>query len=82
EQEKNILKQLAAIVMDEMEMRLRLRNTVHNIKKLSTDIAVNLRTTSKNIKELPEEQQNQKLLSYLDASQMFLANIENQLKLL
>jgi GAF domain-containing protein len=77
--EGEILKQLASIVMDEMEMRLTLRNTVQKIKSLSSDISTHLKGAIKSIKTLPDEKQNVQLISYLDASKMFLMNIENQL---
>ena len=71
EEEKKILKQLAAIVMDEMELRLALRNTVYKIKSLSSDISTHLKDTIKDMEALPEEKQNPQLLAYLEASQMF-----------
>lgn len=82
ETEKEILKQLASIVMNEMELRLALRNTVSKIKNLSSDIAANLKATIEDIDALPGEKQSSQLLSYLDASRMFLMNMENQLNVL
>lgn len=82
ESEKEILRQLSEIVMDEMEMRLALRNTVHKIKALSSDISHQLKASIKSIEALPAESQNPKLLSYLDASRGFLMNIENQINYL
>jgi GAF domain-containing protein len=77
--EKEILKSLAAIVMHEMEMRLALRNTVHKIKNLSADISSHLKDTIKNMEETSGEIGKAKLLSHLEASRMFLLNMENQL---
>ncbi|GAA4412909.1 hypothetical protein GCM10023187_40600 [Nibrella viscosa] len=77
--EKEILKQLAQIVMDEMEMRLVVRNTVTNVRKLTTDMSYHLNEAITNIETASGDQQNDKMLSYLDASRMFLLNIENQL---
>lgn len=82
ETEKEILKQLSKIVMDEMEMRITLRDTVHKIKSLSSDISHQLKASIKTIEALPAESQNPKLLSYLDASRGFLLNIENQVNYL
>lgn len=79
EDEKLILKQLAQIVMDEMELRLVLRNTVTNVKKLSSDISYHLHETIKHIESASGNDQRDKVLGYLDASRMFLGNIENQL---
>lgn len=82
ESEKEILKQLSEIVMDEMEMRLALRDTVYKIKSLSSDISHQLKASIREIEALPSESQNSKLLSYLDASRGFLLNLENQVSYL
>jgi GAF domain-containing protein len=79
EKEKELLQQLAAIVMDEMEMRLVLRNTVHKIKTLTSDISLHLKRTINDIKALPVDNQSTPLVAYLDASSMFMTNVENQL---
>jgi len=78
-EEKEILKQLAQIVMREMELRVALRNTVTNVKKLSSDISNHLNDTIQNVKAATGDDQKGKILNYLDASRMFLVNIENQL---
>ena len=78
-EEKEILKQLASIVMDEMEMRLALRNTIHKIKNLSADIGAHLKKTIKNIQPISNDKQTSQLLTHLDASRVFLQNLENQL---
>jgi len=78
-EEREILKQLAQIVMREMELRLALRNTVTNVKKLSSDISNHLNDTIQNVKAATGDDQKGKILNYLDASRMFLVNIENQL---
>ena len=77
--EKEILQQLASIVMDEMEMRLALRNTVHRIKNLSSDIVAHLKNTMKNIESASGDNQTSQLLTHLDASKMYLQNMQNQL---
>ncbi|MDB5192083.1 MAG: histidine kinase [Segetibacter sp.] len=78
--EKEILKQLADVVMHEMEIRLELRNSVAKIKQLSKDVSAHLKSTIKNIEPLPGDKQNTQLLSYLDSSRIFLMNIESQLQ--
>jgi GAF domain-containing protein len=78
-EEKDILKQLAQVVMDEMELRLAMRSTVSDVKKLSSDISYHLSETIKNVETGSAENQREKILSYLDASRMFILNIENQL---
>jgi GAF domain-containing protein len=82
DQEKEMLKLLADVVMDEMQMRLSLRNTVHSIKTISTDISSHLKSTISKIEKVPEEKEKSQLLPYLDASRMYLANVENQLDML
>lgn len=82
DEEKQILKHLADIVMDEMEMRLALRNTVHKITTLSSDISSHLKSTIKNLQSLPQEKESKELVSYLDASHVFLKNVESQLEVL
>ncbi len=77
--EKEILKQLGQVVMREMELRVALRNTVTNVKKLSSDISNHLDETIQNVKAATGDDQKSKILNYLDASRMFLVNIENQL---
>lgn len=77
EREKAILKQLSEIVMDEMQKRMALRETVHHIKNLTTDITAHLNDTIKKVETLPNEN-NAPLITYLDASKMFFTNIEEQ----
>jgi GAF domain-containing protein len=79
EKEKEILQQLASIVMDEMEMRLALRNTVYKIKNLASDLGAHLKSTIKSIEAIPNEKETSQLLPYLDASRFFLLNMENHL---
>ena len=80
--EQQILMQLRDIVMDEMELRLSLRQTVTNVKKLTSDIGYHLDDTIEGIRKLSAEKQKEKILEYLDASKMFLKNVENQMNLL
>jgi GAF domain-containing protein len=79
EEEKQILKQLAQVVMDEMQLRLALRNTVHKVKILSGDLTEQLNKTIQNAEAYSGDNRSEQLLSYLDASRMFLLNIQNQL---
>ncbi|RYY88550.1 MAG: GAF domain-containing protein [Chitinophagaceae bacterium] len=81
EKEQKILKELADVVMDEMELRLSLRNTVATVKKLTTDISYHLEDTMKQVQETGGEAQKERMLEYLDASKAFLKNVENQLNL-
>lgn len=82
EKEQIILKQLGDIVMDEMELRLALRQTVTNVKKLTSDIGYHLDDTIEEIENLSGKEQKEKMLDYLDASKTFLKNVENQMDLL
>jgi GAF domain-containing protein len=77
EKEKTLLKELAAMVMHEMEMRLSLRNAVDHVKSLSSEMSIHLKDTITKIEGGAKE--SQEIVSYLDASRMFLLNIQNQL---
>ena len=79
EKEQHILKELADVVMDEMELRLSLRNTVMNVKKLTSDIGYHLQETMEAVGSAGGEGQKEKMLEYLDASKSFLKHAENQL---
>ncbi len=79
EDEKEILKQLGQLVMNEMEFRLSIRNTVTTVKNLSTDMSTHLNKTIKSIEASTGEDQKTQMLSYLDASRIYLANIKNHL---
>lgn len=80
EAENNILKQLASIVMNEMEIRLSIRETVAKIKYLAADVSTNLKRTIQNISSLPEDKTSSQLLSYLDSSRLVFTNIEHELQ--
>lgn len=82
EAEHIILKQLAGIVMNEMELRLSLRDTVAKIKQLAVDVSTNLKGTIQNISSLPQDKTNMQLLSYLDSSRLVFTNIEHELQYL
>ena len=79
DEEKDILKQLAQIVMDEMELRLALRNTVTNVKQLTSDLSYHLEETINDVQFDNVANQKESILGHLDASRIFLLNIENQL---
>jgi GAF domain-containing protein len=82
EKEQKILKELSDVVLDEMELRLSLRNTVTNVKKLTSDIGYHLDDAIKGINNLGTEKQKEKILDYLDASKSFLKNVENHLQVM
>jgi len=79
EEERKILQQLGEIVMDEMENRLLLRSTVERISKVAHDITSNLEATRRNIEATGELDKSQ-ILSYLEATGMFMSSIKNQLR--
>lgn len=80
--DQKILKELAEIVMDEMELRLALRNTVANVKKLTLDISDQLDDTMNEMEKAGGSEQKQKMVDYLDASKTFLKHVEQQLNLM
>lgn len=82
EKEEKILKELAEIVMDEMELRLALRNTVANVKKLALDIRDQLDDTMNEMEKAGDSEQKQKMVDYLDASKAFLKHVEQQLNVM
>lgn len=76
EKEKKILEQLGGLVMDEMHKRLRIRNTVAHIRHLTADIEAELHDT---IKVFRMTNDNDKILSYMDATRLYVANLQEQL---
>jgi GAF domain-containing protein len=82
EKEQKILKELADVVMDEMELRLSLRNTVANVKKLTSDIGYHLDDTMKQVETMGGNEPKEKMLEYLDASKTFLKHVENHLNIM
>lgn len=78
DEEKYILKELARIVMDEMDLRLAVRNTVTKMKKLTFDMSVYVTQTISEINK-DGDCDRDKLASYLEATKIFLLNTENQL---
>jgi GAF domain-containing protein len=82
EKEQKILRELADLVMDEMELRLSMRNTVATVKKLTSDIRYHLDDTMKQVENIGADAQKEKMLEYLDASKRFLKHVENQLNIM
>lgn len=82
EKERKLLKELSEIVTDEMELRLALRNTVANVKKLTLDIGDHLNDTMKEVQKTGGAEQKERMLDYLDASKTFLKHVEQQLNLM
>lgn len=74
-EERVILRQLGEIVMDEMNLRLAIRETSTNIRNLTSDITEHLRQASKKIQEGSESD----IVSYLEASRIYLQNVQNQM---
>jgi GAF domain-containing protein len=82
EKEQKMLKELSEIVMDEMELRLALRNTVINVKKLTLDIRDHLDDAIQEVEKTGDAKQKEKMLDYLDASKTFLKHVEQQLSVM
>lgn len=74
-EERVILKQLGGIVMDEMNLRLAIRETSENIKNITADIAEHLQRAADNMQRGSQSD----LISYLDASRIYLQNVQNQM---
>jgi GAF domain-containing protein len=79
-EQQSVLKQLAAIVMDEMEMRLVVRDTAQTIQHISSDISAHLNDAIKELKTAPEKESGSQLTDYLEATQLYISNIENRLE--
>lgn len=75
EEEGEILKYLGEIVMDEMSLRLAVRETAVNVKNMAMDISENLKDAAEKI----EAGNKDDILQYIDASRLFLRNLQNQM---
>ena len=75
QEEKHILKMLGDIVMDEMNMRLAVREAATNIKNMAADITENLKSAVTTI----EQGSKADVISYLNATRFYMQNIHNQL---
>jgi GAF domain-containing protein len=81
EHEREILKQLTKLVMEEMELRIHLRDSVDRIQSLTRDISFHLNETLSNVSDQASlVDSSSEIREHLEASRMFLRNIENQLK--
>ena len=78
EKEKKILAQLGDLVMDEMHKRLRIRNAVTHIKHLTMDIEAELNDSIRALQASGDHDRD-KILSYMDATRLFVANMQEQL---
>ena len=74
-EERQMLKHLGDIVMDEMNLRLAVRETALNVKNLTSEISEHLSDASKKIGSSTSAE----LVEYLSASQLYLNNMKNQL---
>jgi GAF domain-containing protein len=75
DEEREILRSLGDIVMDEMNLRLAVRETVLNVKNMAIDISENL----KNATEKIDAGNKGEISQYLNASRLFLQNLQNQM---
>lgn len=75
DEEREILRYLGEIVMDEMNLRLAVRETAMNVKNMAIDISENL----KNASEMIEAGNKDDILQYVDASRLFLQNLQIQM---
>ena len=66
--------------MDEMEMRLVIRDTAQTLQHISTDISQQLKDAVKQLKTVPEKESSTQLANYLEATQLYISNIENRLE--
>ncbi len=80
DKEKKILEQMGQLVMDEMHKRLHLRQTVQHIKNLASDLESELDDTIDEM-ETNQDVDKKRIMSYLDATRLFVSNIKGQLDL-
>lgn len=79
EEEREQLSIMGKIVMDEMEMRLALRETVYAVKKITSDVSIQLKTTMGSLESANEKTSKEDIISYLDSSRLFIDNLRNRL---
>lgn len=79
EEETALLTILGKIVMDEMELRLALRETVYSVKNITSDITIHLKDSISKIEKADGKNEKDTILSYLDASRLFLQNLHTRL---
>jgi GAF domain-containing protein len=75
QEERHMLKAMGDIVMDEMNMRLAVREAATNIRNMAADITENLKSAVSNIEQGTETD----VISYLNATRFYMQNIQNQL---
>lgn len=80
EKERTLLELMGNLVMAEMQKKLSMRNTVHHVKNLASDLKIELDDTIGLI-ESDKEMDKRKMIDYLDATRMFVTNIQEQLSL-
>ena len=74
-EERIVLKQLGEIVMDEMNLRLALRETTDKVRNLAADMVEQVSETIEKVRSGERED----IVTYLDASKNYLKNVQNQL---
>lgn len=74
-EEQELLQQLGGLVMEEMHIRLALREASLNVKSISNDLLLHLRSLTGKL----DEMSNSDLESYLKASIAFLENNQHRL---
>lgn len=74
--EKVVLEQLGQLVMDEMQKRVRLRNTVYQIRNLAGDVEAELEYTIQRLQSHPHAVDE--TIAFLDTTRLFLANLKSQ----
>lgn len=79
-EEKELLRKLSKIVMDEMELRLELRTTLDNIENITNDLRSNLNRTISGIEKASDNTDKKEILAYLQSSMMFIQNLQHNLK--
>ena len=79
DQQKEMLQEMAAIAMDEIEIRLEARKNARNMVELLNETLVNLRETSRAVTKLPEANKTAELTALVSEAANIITNIENTL---
>ncbi|MES2332644.1 MAG: GAF domain-containing protein [Bacteroidota bacterium] len=79
EHEREILMEMGKIVMDEMELRLAIRDTVYSVKSITSDIDLHLSDSIRFLDTPDSAVQKDKIRSHLDASRLFIRNLQQRL---
>lgn len=80
QKDKRILEQMGNLVMDEMQKRLHARKTLVQINNLAADLETELEGII-HVLQNHEEVEREKMLSYLDATRLFVGNMQQQLEM-